>query len=95
MIGGMSGVEKNILPYCLYIGIRTKLKGLNIIGLKRKNLSNEKIKTISKFLKDIFNKKNSIELNLKNLKINYSSVEEIKEIIEFINNSNKRGIASF
>ena len=26
MIGGMSGVEKNILPYCLYIGIRTGIK---------------------------------------------------------------------
>ena len=36
MIGGMSGVEKNILPYCLYIGIRTGLKGLNLIGLKKK-----------------------------------------------------------
>ena len=36
MIGGMSGVEKNILPYCLYIGIRTGVKGLNLIGLKRK-----------------------------------------------------------
>ena len=95
MIGGMSGVEKNILPYCLYIGIRTNLKGLNIIGLKRKNSTNKNIKNISEFLTKIFNKKSSIELNLKNLEKEYSSSIEIKEIIKFINSSNKRGIASF
>ena len=94
MVGGMSGVEKNILPYCLYIGIRTKLKGLNLIGLKRKNISNHNIKMISLFLKDIFDQKNSIEINLQNLNEDYETVEEIQEIIKFIKKSNKRGIAS-
>ncbi len=95
MIGGMSGVEKNILPYCLYIGIRTNLKGLNIIGLKRKKSTNKNIKNISEFLIKIFNKESSIETNLKKIEKKYTSSEEIKEIIEFINSSNKRGIASF
>ncbi len=94
MVGGMSGVEKNILPYCLYIGIRTGLKGLNLIGLKRKNISNNNIKMISLFLKDIFDQKNSIEKNLKNLNKDYEKIEEIQEIIEFIKKSNKRGIAT-
>ena len=94
MVGGMSGVEKNILPYCLYIGIRTGLKGLNLIGLKRKNVSNNNIKMISLFLKDIFDQKNSIEKNLQNLNKDYEKNEEIQEIIKFINKSNKRGIAS-
>ena len=94
MVGGMSGVEKNILPYCLYIGIRTGLKGLNLIGLKRKNISNHNIKMISFFLKDIFNKKNSIEINLQNLNKEYEKIKEIQEIVQFIKKSNKRGIAS-
>lgn len=95
MVGGMSGVEKNILPYCLYIGIRTRLKGLNLIGLKRKKISNNTIKIISSFLKDIFDQKNSIEINLKNLNKDYERIKEVQEIIEFIKKSNKRGIASF
>ncbi len=94
MIGGMSGVEKNILPYCLYIGIRTGLKGLNLIGLKRKNISNNNIKMISSFLKDIFDKTNSIEINLKNLDKKYEKILEIEEMIQFIKKSNKRGIAT-
>ena len=94
MIGGMSGVEKNILPYCLYIGIRTGLKGLNLIGLKRKKISNKNIKLISSFLNDIFNKKNSIEINLINLDKKYENILEIEDMIQFLKNSNKRGIAT-
>ena len=95
MIGGMSGVEKNILPYCLYMGIRTNLKGLNLIGLKRNNVSRERIKIILKFLKKIFNKETTLDLQLKNIEKEYENFIEIKEIIQFIYNSNKRGIASF
>ncbi|MDC1060407.1 acyl-ACP--UDP-N-acetylglucosamine O-acyltransferase [Alphaproteobacteria bacterium] len=95
MIGGMSGVEKNILPYCLYIGIRTGLKGLNLIGLKRKNIPNKNIKMISSFLHDIFDKKNSIEINLINLDKRYEKILEIQEMIQFLKKSNKRGIATF
>ncbi len=95
MIGGMSGVEKNILPYCLYIGIRSNLKGLNLIGLKRKNIHNQRIKIITSFLKNIFNKKLPIENNLNNLDDKYKGIKEIDEMIEFIKKSNKRGIASF
>ncbi len=94
MIGGMSGVEKNILPYALYMGIRTGLKGLNLIGLKRKNTTNSDIKLISSFLKDIFNKENSIEINIKNLDKKYKKIIEIQEMLEFIKKSNKRGITS-
>ncbi len=94
MIGGMSGVEKNILPYCLYIGIRTTLKGLNLIGLKRKNLTNHNIKLISSFLYDIFDKKNSIEINLQKLDQKYDKITEIEEMIQFLKQSNKRGIAT-
>ena len=94
MVGGMSGVEKNILPYCLYIGIRTGLKGLNLIGLKRNKITNNTIKLITSFLHDIFNKKNSIEINLQNLDKKYKKILEIEEMIQFIKKSNKRGIAT-
>ncbi len=95
MIGGMSGVEKNILPYCLYIGIRTGLKGLNLVGLKRNEVSNKTIKLIYSFLHDIFDKKNSIEINLLNLDKKYENILEIEEMIQFLKKSNKRGIAKF
>ena len=46
MIGGMCGVVKDILPYSLVFGNRSILKGVNMIGLRRKNISNNKINTV-------------------------------------------------
>jgi len=80
------------LPYCLYIGIRTGLKGLNLIGLKRNKISNENIKIILSFIKNLFDKNSTIDTKLKNLDDKYLNIKEIDEMIEFIQQSNKRGI---
>jgi len=93
MIGGMSGVESNIIPYGLYTGIRSELRGLNLIGLKRKGLKKEIITKIIESSKKIFDNQNSIEINIKNLSSQEKKILEVKEIIEFINFNFKRGIA--
>ena len=93
MIGGMSGVEQDIIPYGLYIGIRSSLRGLNLIGLKRKGLNSKDINLIKNSVVKIFDKNNSIEKNLNN--INFNSNIEIKEIINFISEKSNRGICAF
>ncbi len=94
MVGGMSGLEKNLVPYGLYIGIRSKMKGLNLIGLKRKGLDNNKIKIINQFIENIFDKNDSIENNLNKVNNEVKVIEEVKEIIDFIEKSNKRGLVT-
>ena len=95
MIGGMSGVESNIIPYGLYFGIRSNLRGINLIGLKRKGLNNNLINKINHIFKKIFNKDNSIEHNINNLESEEINIMEIKDIIMFIESNLKRGIASY
>ena len=41
MIGGMSGIDKNVLPFSLAIGNRAKLRGLNLVGIRRNNFNKE------------------------------------------------------
>ena len=94
MVGGMSGLEKNLIPYGLYIGIRSNMKGLNLIGLKRKGLDNRKIKSLNQFIEKVFNKNDSIENNLNKVNNEVKSIEEAKEIIDFIEKSNKRGLVT-
>lgn len=43
MIGGMSGVEQDVIPFGLVMGERASLVGLNLVGLRRANLSREEI----------------------------------------------------
>ena len=95
MIGGMSGVESNIIPYGLYFGIRSNLRGINLIGLKRKGLNNNLINKVNHIFKKIFNKDNSIEHNINNLESEEINIMEIKDIIMFIESNLKRGIASY
>ena len=47
MIGGMSGIDKNVLPFSLAIGNRAKLRGLNLVGIRRKNFDKNEIKRIN------------------------------------------------
>ena len=46
MIGGMSGVERDVIPYGQVIGDRARLTGLNIIGMQRAGYSREDIQAL-------------------------------------------------
>ena len=75
MIGGMSGIDKNVLPFSLAIGNRAKLRGLNLVGIRRKNFDKSEIKRIN----DIHNQYiDGIDLDKKNqvdaLFLNYSEI---------------------
>ncbi len=95
MIGGMSGVEKDIIPYGLYIGIRENLKSLNLVGLKRKGLKSNLINEIKNLINQIFDKNDAIENNIKKEVITNSKILEIVEITHFLNVNSKRGITAF
>ena len=54
MIGGMSGVTADVVPYSTVVGNRAKLSGLNILGLKRRNIEKKEISELRKVYKYIF-----------------------------------------
>ena len=43
MIGGMTGVLKDVTPFGLSIGNRNYLQGINLIGLRRKNTTTRQL----------------------------------------------------
>ena len=59
MIGGMSGIDKNVLPFSLAIGNRAKLRGLNLVGIRRNNFNKEDVNKINalheRFIRDDMN----------------------------------------
>ena len=92
MIGGMTGVLKDVIPYGLSFGNRNYLEGLNLIGLRRANIENKDILELSKAYKEIFYKKdilNNIEKLDNAIKANYL----VKDMINFIKSDKKRIIA--
>lgn len=53
-IGGMSGVEKDVIPYGTVKGERASLDGLNLVGLKRRNIERENIHALRHVFKELF-----------------------------------------
>ena len=93
MIGGMTGVLKDVIPFGLSIGNRNYLQGLNLIGLRRKKYDNQKIMGLSKAYKEIFASKNLHE-NLSKINGENKDNELVKEVIAFISKDKKRPICS-
>jgi len=92
MIGGMTGVLSDVIPFGLSIGNRNNLAGLNLIGLRRSKISNENIKIMQQAYEIIFKNEN-FRSNIENLNSEIKNNQYVNKIISFINSDKKRPIS--
>ncbi len=93
MIGGMTGVLHDVIPYGLSTGNRNCLQGLNLIGLRRANFENKDILGLSEAYKEIFATKNLTD-NLSKLNGEFKENTLVKDVIKFITKDKKRSICT-
>src|SRR6056300_439248 len=93
MIGGMCGVVRDVIPYGIAYGNRSILQGLNLIGLRRKNIPNKEIMILSNAYKEIFKNENLTE-NLNNLSKDFKKSELVLEVVNFLEKDKKRPICT-
>jgi UDP-N-acetylglucosamine acyltransferase len=93
MIGGMTGVSRDVIPYGLSTGNRNFLNGINVIGLRRDKVQNKEIIGLTEAYKEIFKSK-SLSENLSKLNGKFKDNILVKEVLEFINKDKKRPICT-
>ena len=93
MIGGMTGVSRDVIPYGLSTGNRNLLNGINVVGLRRSNVPNKDIISLTNAYKDIFKTANLTE-NLSRLSDQFKENLFVNEVLEFINKDKKRPICT-
>ena len=93
MIGGMCGVVRDIIPYAMVHGNRSILQGLNLIGLRRKNIPNKEILVLTEAYKEIFKDEN-LTTNLKNLNQEFRKNELVNDVVKFLEKDKKRPICT-
>ena len=93
MIGGMTGVLHDVIPYGLSTGNRNSLQGLNLIGLRRAKFENKDILELSDAYKKIFATKN-INENISKLNSSFQENSLVKNVIDFITKDKKRSICT-
>ena len=91
IVGGCTGVPQDVPPYMMASGARAKVYGLNSVGLKRRNFSDESIKALQKAYRMLFRSKLSIKHALEKVKAEIQGCPEVDHLVEFIEES-ERGI---
>lgn len=85
MVGGLTGVNRDIIPYAMAFGDHAELAGLNLIGLKRRNLSRETIHAMRAAFRAIFyGDEGRIKNRAEEAKERWPEIAQIGEIADFI-----------
>ena len=92
MVGGLSAVENDVIPFGLALGNRAKITGVNIIGLKRASYSKSIIREYSNIIDKIFTG-GTISSEIE--KIKKSNNDLIKELLIFLDKNSSRGLCKY
>ncbi len=84
IVGGMSGVEGDVIPYGSVMGNRARLAGLNIIGMRRRGLSREDIHDLRSAYRMLFANEGTMSERLADVREHFSDQPQITEILDFM-----------
>ena len=94
MVGGMTGVEKDVIPFGSVIGNRAALGGLNIIGLKRRGFDRETIQALRRAYDMLFYSDGVLAERVEKVEATYADVEPVQEIVRFIRADSSRSFCT-
>ncbi len=92
MVGGMTGVEHDVIPYGSVIGNRAHLAGLNLVGLKRRGFSREDIHALRNAFKLLFAEQDTMVQRLDAVAAQYADCRPVMEIVAFIRADSSRSL---
>lgn len=92
MIGGLAGVEADVIPYGMVLGNRAYLNGLNIIGMKRRGVDREEIQNLRNAYRALFQTDGTFADRLTSVAEQYRDSALVIELVDFIRSGDNRSI---
>jgi UDP-N-acetylglucosamine acyltransferase len=93
MVGGLTGVERDVIPYGSVMGDRARLVGLNIVGLQRRGFSREDIQALRCAYEMVFQQETgTLADRVQAAADRFHDVQPVRDIVDFIRASNARGL---
>lgn len=94
-IGGVTGVNEDVIPYGQAIGARAELTGLNLIGLKRRGVARKNIHALRGAFRAIFQDRSGhLDARARKAGESYADIPEVQEMVAFILAPAKRPICT-
>ena len=84
MVGGMSGVEQDVIPFGTVYGERASLRGLNIVGMKRRGFDRNQIHGLRRAYTQLFSGTDAMTARLDGLRREFAGIEVIEGLIAFV-----------
>ena len=90
MVGGMTGVAADVIPYGMVIGDRGELSGLNLVGLKRRNVERSQIHGLRAAFRDLFDGEGTLQSRAAAVAVRHKGNPLVAEVARFITADSSR-----
>jgi UDP-N-acetylglucosamine acyltransferase len=92
VIGGTSGVEKDVIPFGRVKGDRAHLAGLNLVGLERGGFSKDQIKAMQRAVNRLFGGGGTLEERTREMEKDFGTDPNIGQIVQFVRERSRFGL---
>ena len=88
-IGGYSVITQDAPPFILTVGNRARIHGINVIGLQRREFTEEAIQALRQAYRILFRSRLPLEDALQRLRDEFGSQREVTRLADFIRSSSR------
>ena len=93
MIGGVTGVERDVIPYGSALGDRARLSGLNIVGMQRRGYTRDEIQALRTAYQMLFQAENGTFADrVEEMARQFGEIRPVRDVLDFIRADSSRGL---
>lgn len=92
MVGGMSGVEADVIPFGMVMGNRAHLAGLNLVGLKRRGFDREEIHQLRAAYRLLFAQEGTLQERVVDVEKMFGHNALLSDVLTFLRRDSSRGL---
>jgi len=89
-LGGFAAVVGDVIPFGMAVGDRAKLRGLNVVGMRRSGMSRAQIMNVRKAYKMLFDPERPLAENVQQVRDAFPDSPEVLDIVNFLAVREKR-----
>lgn len=84
-VGGLAGLENDLIPFGMVTGNRAKLQGLNLVGLKRRGFPRDQIHALRSAYKALFESdEGTLKVRAQSAKQAFHDQPLVQQLVDFI-----------
>ena len=92
MVGGMTGVEHDVIPYAMAFGDRARLQGLNVVGLKRHGFDRSEIQALTAAYRMLFSDDATLAERVERVADQMGEAKGVAELVNFVRADSSRAL---